>query len=37
MMACIQSVAVFGAELWWKGAYTPGTMCRAEELQLLVN
>jgi len=37
MTACVQSVAMFGAELWWKGDKTRGTVGRAEELQLLVN
>jgi len=37
MMACVQSVAMFGAELWWKGGNIRGTTGRAEELQLLVN
>jgi len=37
MMACVQSVAMFGAELWWKGGNVRGTTGRAEELQLLVN
>jgi len=35
MTACIRSM--FGSELWWKGDHVPGTMGRAEELQLLVN
>jgi hypothetical protein len=37
MAACIQSVAMFGAELWWKGDKVLGTMERGKELQLLVN
>jgi len=37
MTACIPSVAMFGAELWWKGGNVCGTTGRAEELQLLVN
>jgi len=37
MTACIQSVAMFGSELWWKGAQTRGTIGRADELQRLVN
>ena len=37
MTACIQSVAMFGSELWWKGEYVTGTKGRAEDLQLLVN
>jgi len=37
MMACIQSAAMFGSELWWKGDHITGTKGRAEELQLLVN
>ena len=37
MTVCIQSVAMFGAELWWKGDHVAGTTGRADELQLLVN
>jgi len=37
MMACIQSVAMFGSELWWKGDLAQGTIGRANELQLLIN
>ena len=37
MTACVQSVAMFGAELWWKGDGTRGTVGRAKDLQLLVN
>ena len=37
MIACIQSAAMFGSELWWKGDHITGTKGRAEELQLLVN
>jgi len=37
MTACIQSVAMFGSELWWKGDHVWGTMGQANELQLLVN
>jgi len=37
MAACVQSVAMFGAELWWKGELAEGTIGRAKELQLLVN
>ena len=37
MAVYIQSVAMFGAELWWKGDNAWGTTGRAEELQLLVN
>ena len=37
MTACVQSVAMFGSELWWKGDHVPGTMGQADELQLLVN
>jgi len=37
MTACVQSVAMFGAELWWKGDLAEGTIGRAKELQLLVN
>ena len=34
MTACIQSVAMFGAELRWKGENTRGTVGRANELRL---
>jgi len=34
--ACVQSVAMFGAELWWKGDLAEGTIGRAKEVQLLV-
>jgi len=37
MTACIQSVAMCGAELWWKGDLVEGTIGRANELQLLIN
>jgi len=37
MTACIQSVAMFSAELWWKGEGARGTVGRANGLQLLVN
>jgi len=37
MTACIQSVAMFGSELWWKGDQVRGTVGQADELQLLVN
>jgi len=37
MTACIQSVAIFDSELWWKGEYVTGTKGRTEDLQLLVN
>ena len=37
MVACVQSVAMFGAELWWKGGNVRGMTGRADELQLLVN
>jgi len=37
MTACVQSVAMFEAELWWRGEGTRGTVGRAEELQLLIN
>ena len=37
MTACVQSVAMFGSELWWKGGNVRGTTGRADELQLLVN
>jgi len=37
MTACVQSVATFGSELWWKRDHVPGAIGRADELQLLVN
>ena len=37
MTACIQSVAMFESELWWKGDHVRGTIGQAAELQLLVN
>jgi ribonuclease HI len=37
MTACIQSVAMFGSELWWKGDEVQGTIGRAVELQTVVN
>jgi len=37
MTACIQSVAMFGSHLRWKGDHVTGTIGRADELQLLVN
>jgi len=37
MSACVQSVAMFGVEFWWKGGNVCGTTGCAEELQLLVN
>jgi hypothetical protein len=37
MTACIQSVAMFGAELWRKSEATRGTISRANDMQLLVN
>jgi len=36
MTACVQSTAMFGSELWWKGDHVPGTIGWADELQLLV-
>jgi len=37
MAACVQSAAMFGSELWWKGGNIRGTTGRADELQLLIN
>ena len=37
MTACIQSVPMFGAVLWWKGDLAKRTQGRADEIQLLVN
>jgi len=35
--ACIQSVAMFGSKLWWKGDHIQETIGWADELHLLVN
>jgi hypothetical protein len=37
MTACVQSVAMYGTELWWKGTGNRGTGDGAEKLQKLVN
>jgi ribonuclease HI len=37
MSACVQSVAMYGSELWWKGATGRGMAGGVEELQKLVN
>jgi len=37
VLACDQSVAMFGAEVWWKGDQIRGTIGQANGLQLLVN
>jgi len=37
MAACVQSVAMYGTELWWKGEGKPGMSSGAGELQKLVN
>jgi hypothetical protein len=37
MAAWVQSVAMFGAELWWMGDQVHGTTGRAADLQILVN
>jgi len=37
MTACVQLVAMFGSELWWKGDQVRGTMGQVDELQLPVN
>jgi len=37
MTACVQSAAMFGAELWWKGDHVQGTIGRTDELQRLIN
>jgi len=37
MTACIQSVAMFGWELRWKGIHVQGTVGRADGLQQQVN
>ena len=35
--ACIQSVAMFGSESWWKGDHVRGTISQVNELPLLFN
>jgi hypothetical protein len=37
MTACIQSVALFGPELWWKGEAAHGTIGMTNDIQKLVN
>jgi hypothetical protein len=37
MTTCVQTVAMFGAELLWNGDQTQGAIGRTGELQLLVN
>jgi hypothetical protein len=37
MTACIQSVAMFGSELWFMGDRVEGTIRREQELQVVVN
>jgi len=37
MTTCVQSVAMYGTELWWKGEGKPGMSGGAGELQKLVN
>ena len=37
MTACVQSVAMYGNELWWQGAGRQGMREGEEELQKLVN
>ena len=37
MTACVQSVAMYGSELWWKGEGDQGMAGGAAELQKLVN
>jgi len=34
MTACIQSVTMFGSELWWKGGHTRGAIVQANELRV---
>jgi len=36
MIACAQSIAMFGSELWWKGDRA-GTKGRADDIQKLAN
>jgi len=37
MTTYVQSVAMFGSELSWKGGHVRGTIGQADELQLLAN
>jgi uncharacterized protein involved in tolerance to divalent cations len=37
MTACIQLIAMFGSELWWKGEATHGTIGMASDIQKPVN
>ena len=36
-VACVQAVALYGSELWWKGEDVHGTIGKANDLQKLVN
>jgi len=36
-VACVQAVALYGSELWWKGEAVRGTIGMANDLQKLVN
>jgi hypothetical protein len=37
MTACVQSVAMYGIELWWKGEGARGMVGGTDELQKLIN
>ena len=37
MAACVQSAAMLGSELWWKGGNIQGTTGQVDELQLFIN
>jgi hypothetical protein len=36
-VACVQAVALYGSELWWKGEGEKGTIGRASDIQSLTN
>jgi len=36
-VACVQAVALYGSELWWKGEEVYGSVGKAADLQKLVN
>ena len=36
-VACVQAVALYGSELWWKGEAVRSTIGMANDLQKLVN
>jgi len=37
MIACVQAVALYGSELWWRGEGEPGMVGAEEELQKMVS